>query len=50
VLLGHSRLSTTMVYLHVSRETLASVPSPLDLVDINPDGAKEGPHEPDHQT
>ncbi len=33
VLMGHSRLSTTMIYLHVSRETLAKVPSPLDLID-----------------
>ena len=35
VLMGHSRLSTTMIYLHVSRETLAKIPSPLDL--FNPD-------------
>jgi len=33
VLMGHSRLSTTMIYLHVSRETLSKVPSPLDLID-----------------
>ena len=33
VLMGHSRLSTTMIYLHVSRETLAKVPSPLDLIE-----------------
>jgi site-specific recombinase XerD len=32
VLLGHSRLSTTMIYLHVSRKTLSMVPSPLDLI------------------
>ena len=33
VLMGHRRLSTTMIYLHVSRETLAKIPSPLDLFD-----------------
>jgi integrase/recombinase XerD len=33
VLMGHSRLTTTMIYLHVSRETLAKIPSPLDLFD-----------------
>ena len=32
VLMGHSRLSTTMIYLHVSSETLSKVPSPLDLI------------------
>ncbi len=35
VLLGHTKLSTTMVYLHVSRETLSKVPSPLDLIDTD---------------
>jgi site-specific recombinase XerD len=35
VLMGHSRLSTTMIYLHVSRETLSKIPSPLDLIDTN---------------
>jgi site-specific recombinase XerD len=33
VLMGHARLSTTIIYLHVSRETLSKVPSPLDLID-----------------
>jgi len=33
VLMGHSRLSTTIVYLHVSRKTLSAIPSPLDLFD-----------------
>jgi integrase/recombinase XerD len=33
VLMGHTRLSTTIIYLHVSRETLSKVPSPLDLID-----------------
>jgi len=35
VLLGHRSLSTTMIYLHVSRQTLSNIRSPLDL--INPD-------------
>ncbi len=33
MLMGHTRLSTTMIYLHVSRETLSKIPSPLDLID-----------------
>lgn len=33
VLMGHRRLSTTMIYLHVSRKTLSQIPSPLDLFD-----------------
>jgi site-specific recombinase XerD len=32
MLMGHTRLSTTMIYLHVSRETLSQIPSPLDLI------------------
>lgn len=34
-LMGHRTLSSTSVYLHVSRESLADVRSPLDLVDIS---------------
>ncbi|MCJ7807376.1 MAG: site-specific integrase [Dehalococcoidia bacterium] len=33
VLMGHARLTTTMIYLHVSRETLSKIQSPLDLID-----------------
>jgi site-specific recombinase XerD len=33
MLMGHARLSTTMIYLHVSRKTLSKIPSPLDLID-----------------
>jgi len=33
VLMGHTRLTTTMIYLHVSGETLSKIPSPLDLID-----------------
>jgi site-specific recombinase XerD len=36
VLMGHRRLSTTMIYLHVSRKTLSKIPSPLDLFDPQP--------------
>jgi integrase/recombinase XerD len=39
VLMGHQRLSTTMIYLHVSRKTLSQIPSPLDLFD--PDSAQK---------
>jgi len=45
VLLGHTRLSTTMIYLHVSRKTLSMVPSPLDLIAKG----KDSPHAADHQ-
>ena len=46
VLLGHTRLSTTMIYLHVSRATLSKIPSPLDLFD--PQSAKK--EDPSHET
>ena len=47
VLMGHRRLTTTMIYLHVSRETLAKIPSPLDL--FNPDTTDGGDsHETDN--
>jgi integrase/recombinase XerD len=49
VLMGHSRLSTTMIYLHVSRETLAKVPSPLDLIEWHAN--QEGrPNDPAHRS
>ena len=31
ILMGHKSLTTTMIYLHVSRETLSKIKSPLDL-------------------
>ena len=30
VLLGHTRLSTTIIYLHVSKQTLSAITSPFD--------------------
>ncbi|MCP3895304.1 MAG: tyrosine-type recombinase/integrase, partial [Bacteroides sp.] len=33
VLMGHRSLSTTIIYLHVSRQTLSKIKSPLDLFD-----------------
>jgi site-specific recombinase XerD len=45
VLMGHTRLSTTIIYLHVSRETLSKVPSPLDLIDnANKEDSTDGPN------
>jgi site-specific recombinase XerD len=44
VLMGHSRLSTTMIYLHVSRETLSKIPSPLDLIDTDHAPGKDRVH------
>jgi integrase/recombinase XerD len=44
VLMGHTRLSTTMIYLHVSKETLSKIKSPLDLFDT---ATKEVPHDSD---
>jgi integrase/recombinase XerD len=50
VLMGHTRLSTTMIYLHVSRQTLASIPSPLDLIDAKHANKQDSTDDPDHKT
>ncbi len=44
VLMGHSRLTTTMIYLHVSRDTLSKVPSPLDLIAAGKDDTHDAHH------
>ena len=48
VLMGHARLSTTMIYLHVSRQTLSKIPSPLDLFDPQSQKKEDSTDEPDH--
>jgi site-specific recombinase XerD len=50
VLMGHARLTTTMIYLHVSRETLSKIPSPLDLIDINHAQKEDSTDDPNHKT
>jgi len=40
VLLGHRSLSTTMIYLHVSRKTLSNIKSPLDLINVQDKGGR----------
>ncbi len=35
VLLGHSKLDHTTVYLHLSRRHLQAVPSPLEAIDVS---------------
>jgi site-specific recombinase XerD len=48
VLMGHARLTTTMIYMHVSRETLSKIPSPLDLIDNKHAGKEDRNHDPNH--
>jgi len=50
VLMGHSRLSTTMIYLHVSRKTLSKIPSPLDLIDTKHANQEDRTDDPNHNT
>ena len=50
VLMGHSKLSTTMIYLHVSRKTLSKIPSPLDLIDTKHAEKEDSPDDPNHKT
>ena len=50
VLLGHTRLSTTMIYLHVSCETLSKIPSPLDLIDTKHTKKEDSTDGPNHNT
>jgi site-specific recombinase XerD len=50
VLMGHTRLSTTMIYLHVSRETLSKIPSPLDLIDTKHAKKEDSPDDPNDKT
>ena len=49
VLMGHARLTTTMIYLHVSCETLSKIPSPLDLIDHKHAGKEDRNHDPDQK-
>jgi site-specific recombinase XerD len=48
VLMGHRRLSTTMIYLHVSRQTLSKIPSPLDLFDPQSAQKEDSTDDPNH--
>jgi site-specific recombinase XerD len=50
VLMGHTKLSTTMIYLHVSRKTLSKIPSPMDLIDINLAEKEDTIDDPNHNT
>jgi site-specific recombinase XerD len=50
VLMGHARLTTTMIYLHVSRKTLSKIPSPLDLIDIEHAEKEDRTDDPNHKT
>ena len=48
VLMGHRRLSATMIYLHVSRKTLSKIPSPLDLFEQKLTEKEDSTDDPDH--
>jgi site-specific recombinase XerD len=47
-LLGHRQVTTTMIYLHVSRKTLSKVPSPLDLFDSQSSPKGDTSDDPHH--
>jgi hypothetical protein len=48
--MGHRRLSTTMIYLHVSRETLSKIPSPLDLFDSEHSDKEDSSDDPNNKS
>jgi site-specific recombinase XerD len=50
VLMGHTSLSTTMIYLHVSRKTLSKIPSPLDLIDTTHANKEDSTDDPNHNS
>jgi len=50
VLMGHARLSTTIIYLHVSRKTLSKIPSPLDLIDKKHAKKEDSTDGPNHNS
>jgi site-specific recombinase XerD len=50
VLMGHARLTTTMIYLHVSRKTLSKIPSPLDLIDKKHAKKEDSTDGPNHNS
>ena len=50
VLMGHARLPTTMIYLHVSRKTLSKIPSPLDLIDTKHAKKEDSTDGPNHNS
>jgi len=50
VLMGHTRLTTTMIYLHVSCETLSKIPSPLDLIDTKHAKKEDSTDGPNHNS
>jgi len=50
VLMDHSRLTTTMIYLHVSCETLSKIPSPLDLIDTKHAKKENSTDGPNHNS
>ncbi len=48
LLMGHKSLSSTMIYLHVSRRALSKLKSPVDLFTPENDGTKEDAHDSDN--
>jgi site-specific recombinase XerD len=48
LLLGHRYLSTTLIYLHISRKSLVKVSSPLDFIDQELTGRRDGTDDSDN--